>query len=272
MKLFSKYLLVIVLSFIPVSGIFAQPTDREANYAGSLVRFKTLMCYSENVDKEHLEFALQSIEFFKKLTVGHGFDVESTTDLASYSLEELKKFSVIFTLNAPIIDKKERELFEAYMEQGGGWIGFHDAGYNDKTTDWPWFVQFLGGCVFKCNNWPPQPLLLALDTTTHPVTKNLPVEFVAPANEYFQWDPEPRDNADVDILVSISPKNYPVGLKDIVYGGDWPVVWTNKNYRMVYLNFGHGDEEYSDATQNLLIINAFRWVVSKDPDGNPFDK
>jgi hypothetical protein len=35
---------------------------------------------------------------------------------------------------------------------------------------------------------------------------------------------------------------------------------------------GHGDEEYIDATQNLLFVNAFRWVVSQDPDGDPFDR
>ena len=46
----------------------------------------------------------------------------------------------------------------------------------------------------------------------------------------------------------------------------------HRNYRMIYLNMGHGDEEYIDATQNLLFVNAFRWVVSQDPDGDPFDR
>jgi len=41
---------------------------------------------------------------------------------------------------------------------------------------------------------------------------------------------------------------------------------------MIYLNMGHGDEEYIDATQQLLFINALRWIVSRDPEGNPFDK
>lgn len=27
----------------------------------------------------------------------------------------------------------------------GAWMGFHAAGYNDKDTGWPWFVDFLGG-------------------------------------------------------------------------------------------------------------------------------
>ena len=71
---------------------------------------------------------------------------------------------------------------------------------------------------------------------------------------------------------SLSPKNYPLGIKDVVNFGDFPIVWTNTKYRMIYLNMGHGDEEFIDATQNLLFVNAFRWVVSTDKQGDPFKK
>ena len=57
-----------------------------------------------------------------------------------------------------------------------------------------------------------------------------------------------------------------------MYGGDWPIVWTNRNYRMIYLNMGHGNQEFKDANQDLLFVSAFRWIVSRDPSGNPFDK
>lgn len=39
-----------------------------------------------------------------------------------------------------------------------------------------------------------------------------------------------------------------------------------------HLNFGHGDQLYSDAVMKLLFYNALRWVVSRDPRGNPFAK
>lgn len=51
-----------------------------------------------------------------------------------------------------------------------------------------------------------------------------------------------------------------------------PVVWTNNKYRMIYLNMGHGDDCFSGAAQKQLFTNAFRWVVSKSPKGNPFEK
>lgn len=50
------------------------------------------------------------------------------------------------------------------------------------------------------------------------------------------------------------------------------MVWTNNKYRMIYLNMGHGDDFFSDAAQKQLFTNAFRWVVSKSPKGNPFEK
>lgn len=117
---------------------------------------------------------------------------------------------------------------------------------------------------------PPQPALLDTETSDNPVTKNLPASFVAPECEWYQWNPSPRKNPDVEVLLSLSPRNYPIGIKDVVFSGDFPVVWTNTRYRMIYLNIGHGDTEFSDPVQNLLIVNSFRWVVSRSPKGDPF--
>ena len=108
------------------------------------------------------------------------------------------------------------------------------------------------------------------DYPDHRITYTLPKQWVAPASEFYQWEPSPRLNKDVLVLLSISPKMYPFGIKDVVKRGDFPIVWTNTKYRMVYLNTGHGKEGFGDATQNLLFTNAFRWVVSRGPNGNPF--
>ena len=62
-------------------------------------------------------------------------------------------------------------------------------------------------------------------------------------------------------VASLSPENYPIGFKDTVEAGDFPVVWTNTDYNMVYLNMGHGRRIFTDATQNYLICNALRWLM-----------
>lgn len=272
MKKTLKLLAITALTILITTGCGTQKPARQANYAGSRVRFKALIHYTEYAEEAHVLFAHQSIAFFRKLTVGDGFKVDVTTNLSDYTLEQLMEYNTIISVNAAPHSKTERELFEKYMENGGGWVGFHAAAYNDRNTRWPWFLEFIGGGVFKCNNWPPQPALVEIDNARHPVTRNLPKEFVIPPSEFYQWTPEPRSNKDIEVLVTLSQKNYPIGLKDIVYGDDWPLVWTNRNYRMIYLNMGHGDEEYIDASQQLLFINALRWIVSRDAEGNPFDK
>jgi type 1 glutamine amidotransferase len=236
-------------------------TAYPANYAGNRKRFKALIYYSDDVEQAHQAFAHQGVEFFKRLNYGNGFILDITRDFSAYPYEKLKEYDIVIMLNVMPSSKEQRETFEKYMENGGGWMGFHAAAYNDKNTRWPWLVDFLGGGVFYCNNWPPQPVKLEIDTY-HAVTKNLPESFIAPESEWYMWNPSPRNNPDVEVLLSVSPDNYPLGIKDIISFGDFPAVWTNKKYRMIYLNMGHGDDEFTDATQKLLFVNAFRWIVS----------
>ena len=266
-----KHLLILLFTACTLLTYAQVPEGYPANYAKA-PRFKALIYYTQHAEEAHVQFAEQATTFFKKLNYGDGFVLDITTDFSKYPYEKLKEYNVIIMLNTSPNTKAERDAFEQYMENGGGWVGFHAAAYNDKNTHWPWFVKFLGGGVFYCNNWPPQPALVEVDNEEHPVTKNLPASFVAPASEWYQWTPSPRQNKDVEVLLSLSPKNYPLGIKDVVNFGDFPIVWSNKNYRMIYLNMGHGDEEFIDGTQNLLLVNAFRWVVSKDKSGNPFLK
>ena len=249
----------------------AQGSDYPANYARA-PRFKALLVYSDTAEPAHVDFANDAVDFFKRLTVGDGWILDTSTTFAGYSYERLKEYNMLIVINISPAPGAEREAFEKYMENGGGWLGFHAAGYTDRSTDWAWFNQFLGCGNFYCNNWPPQPVLLTLDNTTCDITRNLPAEFVAPESEWYQFNPSPRENADVEILASISPKNYPLGIKDVISFGDFPIAWRNKNYRMVYLNYGHGDKEFTDATQNLMTVNAFRYVASQAPEGNPFNK
>ncbi|KAB4254972.1 ThuA domain-containing protein [Bacteroides uniformis] len=266
-----KHLFILLFTACTLLTYAQVPEGYPANYAKA-PRFKALIYYTQHAEEAHVQFAEQATTFFKKLNYGDGFVLDITTDFSKYPYEKLKEYNVIIMLNTSPNTKAERDALEQYMENGGGWVGFHAAAYNDKNTHWPWFVKFLGGGVFYCNNWPPQPVLVEVDNEEHPVTKNLPASFVAPASEWYQWTPSPRQNKDVEVLLSLSPKNYPLGIKDVVNFGDFPIVWSNKNYRMIYLNMGHGDEEFIDGTQNLLLVNAFRWVVSKDKSGNPFLK
>ena len=233
-------------------------------------RFKVLAFYSKTVESAHVQFAEDAIQFFQDLTIGEGFVFDTTSTMTDLNDAKLKDYQLVMMLNDFPHNQDQRDAFRRYMENGGGWYGFHVAAYNDRTTNWPWLLNFLGGGVFWRNNWPPMPAKVVVEDSTHPVTKGLPDTFIAPTNEWYQWKPSPRENKDVKVLVSLSADNYPFGLKDIIPDGDCPVVWTNTNYRMIYLNMGHGNRIFNDATQNMLIISALRWVIASDKKGNVF--
>ncbi|MGA2535366.1 MAG: ThuA domain-containing protein [Terracidiphilus sp.] len=222
-----------------------------------------LAFYSTDVEQDHVDFALQALKFFADAAKRDNFQFESTTNWNDLAPQRLEGVQVVMWLNDSAHTTGQRAAFEQYMEHGGGWFGFHFAAYNDSGTHWPWFVQFLGGAVFYGNNWPPLPAVLDVDDKTSPVTRHLPAHFLSPANEWYSWQPNPRANKDVKVLLTLAPSNFPLGFKDTLTGGDIPVVWTNTKYRMIYMNMGHGDRIFSDDQQNQMFEDALLWLGRK---------
>lgn len=252
MKAFILTLAIIVLIEL---NCFAQKT-----VVGSGVEFKVLAFYSNKVERDHVDFAKQLRSFFTDVSDQKNFTFDVTTDWTNLNDTLVKNYQVIMWINDFPHTEHQRKVFQKYMENGGGWIGFHVAGYNDKTTNWPWFVDFLGGAVFYSNNWPPLPARVVVDDPAHPVMQHVPPAFASPTNEWYQWKPSPRENKNVKVLASLDSMNYPLGIKDILTGGDTPVVWTNTKYDMIYLNMGHGDQVLTDFIQNNMIADALMWV------------
>jgi YVTN family beta-propeller protein len=223
-------------------------------------RFKALAFYSATGEPDHVQFAQDALTFLKERAVSEHFSFEATTKWEDLNDENLKAVQLVVWLNESPTPPEQRHAFERYMQRGGAWLGFHAAGYNDKDTNWPWFVDFLGGAVFYTNSWPPLPARILMDDPRHPVAAGVPDAFESPANEWYVWKPSPRLNKDVKVLATFDAANYPIGLKDVLTSGDLPVVWTNTKYKMLYMNMGHGDKIFTSPVQNRLIDNVINWL------------
>ena len=225
--------------------------------------FHVLAFYAATGEPDHVAFADQALVFFAQIAQKNNFSFESTTGWDNLTAEKLRGFQLVVWLNDFPKTAQQREAFRDYMEHGGGWLGFHVAAYNDESTNWPWFVDFLGGAVFYGNNWPPLPATLVIDDRSHPVTRHLPANFTSPTNEWYIWKPSPRLNQRVKILLTLDPRNYPIGFKDTIIAGDLPAVWTNTKYRMIYMNMGHGDKIFTSSDQNRLFEDALLWLGTR---------
>ncbi len=247
-----RYFLALLLSLVPTfpsTGVFGQQPS-----------FKILAFYSTKVEPDHVLFAEGALKFFSGLSARNNFTFDSTNNWDDMNDFNLAKYQVVVWLNDEPSKSGQRRAFQQYIENGGAWLGFHVAAYNDTDSNWPWFVDFLGGGVFHINSWPPLPAKLTVDDRSHPVTTHLPASFQSPDNEWYIWKPSPRLNRNVRVLVTLDPSNYPIGFKDVLTSGDLPVVWTNTKYKMLYMNMGHGDKIFASPIQNKLIEDATLWL------------
>jgi len=234
-----------------------------AVFAQQRPQFRVLAFYSETVEHDHVDFAHDAIRFCTAAAERDHFTFTTTMNWDDMNAAKLAEYDLVVWLDDFPHTAEQRAAFEQYMEHGGRWLGFHIAAYTDRGTKWPWFVSFLGGGVFYGNEWPPLPATLTVDDANHPVVRHVPRSFVSPANEWYIWKPSPRENKDVKVLLTLAPSNYPIGMKDVLRGGDVPVMWTNTRYRMLYTNMGHGDRIFTSDVQNRLLEDAMVWVGTK---------
>jgi type 1 glutamine amidotransferase len=248
MRRLARFPGVLIAVFLTTMLLDAQSSD-----------FRVLAFYSTHVEQDHVDFAEQAITFYQGLAQREHFSFETTTDWNDLSPKVLKNYQVILWLDDFPTEPAQKAAFQDYMEHGGGWLGFHIAGFMERRDNWPWFADFLG-TVFYGNSWPPMPATLDVVDSPSNITAGLPKQFISPANEWYSWKPSPRKSPNIRVVMTLDPKNYPLGFKDTLTGGDIPVTWTNTKYRMIYTNMGHGSKIFDDSQQNDFFARALLWL------------
>jgi len=245
--------------------------------------FHVIAFYTAQNDQAHISFVHEANKWFPEMAKKYNFAYDSTKDWTNMNAKFLGKYQAVIFLDARVEDAKQRKAFEEYMKNGGGWLGFHFAAFaltpSDFNADWDWYHnEFLGSGQYVSNTWRPVSAFLRVEDHNHPATKGLPNIIKASPNEWYRWEKDLKKNPDIKILLSIDSSSFPLGTgpkqSEIWHSGYYPVVWTNKNYKMVYFNMGHNDMNYENKTnkqlsstfsskiQNKLIIDGLLWLGS----------
>lgn len=243
--------------------------------------FKVLAFYTGKNDLAHISFLEEANKWFPEAGRKNGFSYESTSDWTKLTAEGLSAYQVVLFLDTRPDEAAQREAFRKYMEGGGAWMGFHFAGFaltpSKYPQNWAWYHdEFLGAGSYVSNTWRPTSAVLRVEPGGHPVTDGLAGTFTSAPSEWYRWEKDLRANSDIQVLLSIDPSSFPLGTgpkpHEIWHSGYYPVVWTNKRYRMVYMNMGHNDMDYENKTnrqlsstfsspvQNELITRALKWL------------
>lgn len=247
-------------------------------------KFNVIAFYTGKDDLAHISFVHEANQWFPKQAAKYHFNYEATTNWANLNTEFLAHYQVVLFLDTRPEDAGQRLAFQKYMEHGGAWLGFHFAAFaltpSGYPQNWDWYhQQFLASGEYVSNTWRPTSAILRVEDHASPATRNLPDTFTAAPNEWYRWSNDLRTNADIKILLSIDPKSFPLGTGpkqyEIWHEGYYPVVWTNKKFRMIYVNMGHNDMDYEhkfdktnktlsftfeNETQDRLIIDSLLWL------------
>ena len=243
--------------------------------------FKVIGFYTAKSDLAHISFVHEANKWFPQMGIFYNFSYDSTSNWSNLNEEFLSQYQVVVFLDTRPEKTTQRDVFRKYMDKGGAFLGFHFAGFALNNSaypqNWDWYHNtFIGAGQYKSNTWHPTSAILRVEDTTHPVTKNLPITFKSSPNEWYRWEKDIRINPDIKILLSIDPTSFPLGngpkQSEIWHSGYYPVVWTNKNYKMLYVNMGHNDIDYDNRTnkelsfqfgndiQDKMIVDGLIWL------------
>ncbi|HWW40279.1 ThuA domain-containing protein [Pedobacter sp.] len=246
-------------------------------------RFKVIAFYTAANDQAHISFVHEANTWFPKMALTYGFDYDSTSNWSNLNAKFLAQYQVVLFLDTRPEDPGQREVFKQYMSNGGAWMGFHFSAFAlAKSTypdNWDWYHnQFLGSGSYRSNTWRPTSAILQVVNKRHPTMKGIARTFKSSPNEWYRWEKDLRQNPDIDILLAIDSTSFPLGTgpkaNEIWHSGYYPVVWSNRKYKMIYVNMGHNDIDYEhhtnkdlshtfdNLTQNRMIINALLWLGS----------
>jgi hypothetical protein len=272
MSFFTKSLLLFLACF--ASAVQAQ---------NRAPKFNVIAFYTAKNDKAHISFVHEANKWFPKMGAEYRFKFDSTSNWSNLNADFLSNYQVVLFFDTRPEAPEQRAAFQKYMENGGAWMGFHFAGFaltpSVYPQNWDWYHnEFIGAGSYKSNTWRPTSAVLRVEDRKHPATKHLPVTFKSAPNEWYRWTNDLKTNPDIKILLSIDSTSFPLGTgpkpHEIWHSGYYPVVWTNKKFRMIYLNMGHNDIDYPNKTdkelsssfesetQNKLIIDALLWLGS----------
>jgi hypothetical protein len=276
--------ILISLSILIVNIVFGNHQITDKTSINIKKSFKVIAFFTGRNDKAHISFVKEANRWFAEVAGKNNFSYDTTSDWTKMNTATLKRYQLVIFLDTRADKDDQRKAFEEYMKNGGAWMGFHFAGFaltpSDFPQNWNWFHQeFLGAGEYASNTWRPTSAMLRIEKKNHPAMVGLPVLFKSSPSEWYRWSNDLRLNPDIDILISIDSSSFPLGTgpkkHEIWHSGYYPVVWTNKKYKMIYFNMGHNDIDYENGTnkelsftfdnpiQNKLILNSVLYLGRK---------
>jgi len=270
---------LLLVSFIActLSATEKAPQFLRLNNQQSNSQFNVVAFYDGTYDGGHISYVHEALDWFPRAAQQYGFNFQATNNWDDLNADFLSNVQVVMFWDSKPYDWNQQQAFIDFMNRGGGFFGMHVSAFAENSDEWWWYHNdFLGSGAFSSNTWGPTQMTAKVEGWGHPAMQGLPGNFRSSCSEWYSWSNDLRQNPNIEILLSIDPSSFPVGSDpdQSWYDGYYPIVWTNKNYNMIYTNWGHNDVDFAHgnvqkswtfAVQETVdfTINSLFWLAGQ---------
>jgi uncharacterized protein len=184
---------------------------------------------------------------------------------AVFNAADLKRFDAVVwnNVSGDVLTIPQRSDFKAYIENGGGFAGFHGSG-GDPYCDWDWYAETLIGARFWTHPMSPQfqAAKVHVDDSKASIVQGLQSEWTM-TDEWYSFRSDPRKNG-AHVLATLDETTYkPISGKTDISMGDHPIAWTQciNDGRSFYTAIGHRPESYSEPNTRKLLEQGVAWAA-----------
>jgi uncharacterized protein len=227
-----------------------------------------ILVFSKTNAFRHEEAIPAGNALFERLAAENGWGYFHTESGAAFSPEILSQFdAVVFNnVSGDVFTPDQRAAFQAFLEQGGGYVGLHAAGDNSHEA-WDWYMTDVIGTTFVGHPMSPQfqQATVRVEDRTHPATDHLAAAW-SRTDEWYSFDRSPRDVPGVTVLATLDESTYDPGSffgTELAMGADHPIVWWRcvGSGRVLYSALGHTAESFAEPEYVTLLQDAIGWSM-----------
>jgi cytochrome c len=245
-----RVVVVVVVALLLGALLPAAPSSGIAPGYRALVFTKTAGFRHDSID--------DGVAALQSLGAARGFEVTHTEDAAAFTDPGLSGYQVVVFLltTGDVLTPAEESGLQAYVRQGGGFVGVHSA--SDTEHGWPWYGDLVG--AFFVNHSTIQPGAVRVTDRRHVSTRELPSGLTR-TDEWYDFDRNPRGA--VHVLASVSERSYQGGRM----GSDHPVSWCHRfqGGRSWYTAMGHTEQSYTEMAFLEHLAGGLDWAAGTDP-------
>ena len=154
-----------------------------------------------------------------------------------------------------ILNSTQEKHFEAYIRNGGGFVGIHSAAATEP--DWAWYGKLVGA-YFKNHPYIQRAIIKIIDRN-HPCTRHLHSTWVR-TDEWYNFRGD-LDEQEYHVLAKLDENSYKGGQMR----GNHPVSWCHEfdGGRAFYTGLGHTKESYQEENFLRHIEQAILWTMDE---------